>query len=92
MTHWLDKIEKTLRELPDPPEEPRVKVRAKDFLNVCFAEPHMFKHSTRDVTSEMLLEFNFHMKQHQLLERVGFESLKYTLFYCKRLFDIVFII
>ncbi|XP_073722267.1 dystrophin isoform X1 [Misgurnus anguillicaudatus] len=25
MTHWLDKIEKTLDELPDPPEEPKVK-------------------------------------------------------------------
>uniref|UniRef100_A0A671LE11 Dystrophin-like n=1 Tax=Sinocyclocheilus anshuiensis TaxID=1608454 RepID=A0A671LE11_9TELE len=29
MMQWLDKIEKTLAELPDPPEEPRVKVRAK---------------------------------------------------------------
>ncbi|XP_057187046.1 dystrophin [Triplophysa rosa] len=26
MMHWLDKIEKTVRALPDPPEEPRVKV------------------------------------------------------------------
>ncbi|XP_016401758.1 dystrophin-like, partial [Sinocyclocheilus rhinocerous] len=25
MMQWLDKIEKTLAELPDPPEEPRVK-------------------------------------------------------------------
>uniref|UniRef100_A0A672KY81 Dystrophin n=1 Tax=Sinocyclocheilus grahami TaxID=75366 RepID=A0A672KY81_SINGR len=29
MMQWLDKIEKTLAELPDPPEEPRVKVRVK---------------------------------------------------------------
>uniref|UniRef100_A0A8C1XJX2 Dystrophin n=1 Tax=Cyprinus carpio TaxID=7962 RepID=A0A8C1XJX2_CYPCA len=29
MMQWLDKIEKNLAELPDPPEEPRVKVRVK---------------------------------------------------------------
>uniref|UniRef100_A0A9J8C3C1 Dystrophin n=1 Tax=Cyprinus carpio carpio TaxID=630221 RepID=A0A9J8C3C1_CYPCA len=32
MMQWLDKIEKTLAELPDPPEEPRVKVRAEVYV------------------------------------------------------------
>uniref|UniRef100_A0A671RXT7 Dystrophin-like n=1 Tax=Sinocyclocheilus anshuiensis TaxID=1608454 RepID=A0A671RXT7_9TELE len=38
MMQWLDKIEKNLAELPDPPEEPRVKVRVKVSLLCALAK------------------------------------------------------